>query len=76
MTKDYILIELQLGFDGILGNIVTKLENKTEAQAESAWHSVMANAAISALHKHSVLLLNDQGDIIQKGCYIKEANNE
>ena len=78
-THDYVLIELQKDFDGNLGNIVTALPNKTPDQAKSDWHSVCATAALSSIHKHTVLLLNDQGDIAEKEIYIRErqgGNNE
>ena len=63
----YILIELQTNRDGTVGNIVTAYDELP--QAESAWHSVLAAAAISTLPVHAAVLVNSLGEVVESRCY-------
>ena len=63
----YILIELQTNRDGTVGNLVTAYDNLD--QAESAWHSVLATAAISALPVHAAVIVNNLGEVVESRCY-------
>ena len=63
----YILIELQTNADGTVGNIVTAYDNLD--QAESAWHSVLAAAAISSLPVHAAVLINNRGEVVESRHY-------
>ena len=63
----YILIELQTNRDGTVGNIVTAYDELS--QAESAWHSVLAAAAISTLPVHAAVLINNLGEVVESRCY-------
>lgn len=63
----YIIVELQANADGTVGNIVQTKE--TLASAESVYHSILASAAISAVPKHSAVLLSDEGFPLRHECY-------
>lgn len=63
----YIIIELQANADGTVGNIVQTRE--TLASAESVFHSILAAAAISAVPKHSAVLLSEEGFPLRHECY-------
>ena len=63
----YVVIELQTNSDGTVGNLVTA--HDTRNAAESAYHSVLAAAAISALPKHAAVLLTSDGTLLDSRCY-------
>lgn len=63
----HIVIELQTNEDGTVGTLVTAHE--TRNAAESAYHSVLAAAAISALPQHAAVLLTSEGTLIDSRCY-------
>lgn len=65
--EKYILIELQTNKDGTVGNLVTAYDNLD--QAESAWHSVLAAAAISTLSVHAAVLINNSGEVVESRHY-------
>ena len=62
-NKLFIVIELQRNGNQ-MGNIVTAHETLQDAQHK--FHSVAAAAAISSVEKHSVILLDDDGFIIER----------
>ena len=62
-NKLFIVIELQRNGNQ-MGNIVTAHETLQDAQHK--FHSVAAAAAISSVEKHSVVLLDDDGFIIER----------
>lgn len=63
----YIVIEIQTNADGTVGNLVTA--HDTRNAAESAFHSVLAAAAISNLPMHAAALLASDGSLIDSRCY-------
>lgn len=63
----YVLVELQTMEGGAVANIVTAYD--AENTAKSAYHSVMAAAAVSALPVHSAVLMDNYGRIIMSGSY-------
>ena len=63
----YILVELQTSADGTVGNIVTAYDSRDAA--ESAWHSVLAAAAVSTLPVHAAVLVNARGEVVESRCY-------
>lgn len=63
----YVVIELQTNSDGTVGNLATV--HDTRNAAESAYHSVLAAAAISALPRHAAVLLTSEGTLIDSRCY-------
>ena len=62
-NEKYIVIELQTMPDGAVANIVTS--HNTINAAESAYHSILAAAAISTLPVHSAVLLNNHGLLLE-----------
>lgn len=65
----YIVIELQTT-NGQTSNIVTAYSDL--AQAESAYHSILASAALSNVKYHTALVLNEQGMTIEQRCFEHE----
>ena len=62
----YILVELQTN-GGQTANIVTSFEDRLEAF--SAYHSVLASAAVSSVETHAAVLLDERGNLIQREFY-------
>ena len=62
----YILVELQTT-NGQTANIVTAFADKLAA--ESAYHSVLASAAISQVEIHAATLLDERGNLLQREFY-------
>lgn len=67
----YIVIELQTAANGSVANIVTQYNDLN--QAESAYHMILAAAAISALPEHSATILTNRGQLIATEYYTHEA---
>ena len=63
MNNLYIVIELQKNGDQ-LANIVTS--HNTLADAQYKFHTIAASAAISAIEKHTVILIDDEGFMVNK----------
>lgn len=66
MTK-YLVTEIQTATDGTVSNITTSFDD--QLQAESAYHSVLAAAAISQLKQHTAILYTHRGNMIMSGTY-------
>lgn len=62
----YIVIELQTN-NGQTANIVQTKE--TKEQAMSAFHSIMAAAAISSVEYHAAIVVDRKGQYIARECY-------
>lgn len=62
----YIIIELQTT-GGHTANIVTTKETKDEAM--SAFHSILASAAISKVEYHTAIVVDKKGQYIARECY-------
>lgn len=62
----YIIIELQTT-NGQTANIVQTKETKAEAM--SAYHSILAAAAISAVEYHTAIVMDEQGKYLARECY-------
>ena len=63
----FIVFEIQTNDDNTVGTIVTTYTDQN--QAESAYHTVLASAAVSALPVHSCALLTNEGFLMQSKCY-------
>lgn len=63
----YIVIEIQTNADGTVGNIVQAFDSQD--QAESAYHGVLASAAVSRLPKHAAVIMTDEGYCMEYRCY-------
>lgn len=66
----YLVIEIQTNSDGTVGNIVTAHGDRN--QAESAYHGILAAAAISALPQHAAVMLTSEGTYLASQCYEHE----
>ena len=63
----YIVFEIQTNADQSIGTLVTTYTD--QLQAESAYHQVLASAAVSALPKHSCVLMTEEGFQLRSECY-------
>ena len=63
----YLVIELQTQADGTVSNIVTAYDNRNEA--ESAYHSILASAAVSALPCHAAMIVTNEAHVIAGSRY-------
>lgn len=70
--QTYVVLEIQTNADGTVGNLVTAYEARSSA--ESAFHSVLAAAAISALPTHAAVLMTNEGSVIDSRCYTHEVS--
>lgn len=66
----FIVVELQTMQDGTVANITTAYE--TQNAAESAYHSILAAAAISTLPCHAAVIMSGEGFPIAHACYKHE----
>lgn len=64
----FLVIEIQKG-DSI-ANIVTTYDTINEA--ENKYHTILASAAVSAVPKHSAVMLDENGDFIKSECFEHE----
>ena len=63
----YLVIELQTGSDGVVGNIVTSYDALDAAQ--SHFYSVLAVAVVSTVPIHAAVLMNSYGQVIDTRCF-------
>lgn len=70
----YLVIEIQTNTDGTVGNLVYSYDNRNEA--ESKYHAVLAAAAISALPMHTCDLIQADGILLARQCYVHEQATE
>ena len=63
----YIIIEIQTMPDGNVANIVTVKDTREEA--ESAYHMILAAAAISSLPTHAATILDSAGFTVMNQVY-------
>lgn len=68
----FIIIELQTT-KGQTANIVTTRETKDEAM--SAYHSILAAAAISNVEYHTAVVMDEQGRYLARECYVHLQDN-
>lgn len=62
----YIVIELQTT-QGQTANIVTQKETKDEAM--SAYHMILASAAVSSVEYHTAVVMDEHGRYLARECY-------
>ena len=67
----YIVVEIQTSADGTVGNLVSSYDSRNAA--ESAYHGILAAAAVSALPMHAAVLLTSEGSLIENRYYEHEA---
>ena len=61
----YIVIEIQT--TDTVATIVDAFADRN--QAEQKYHSILSAAAVSAVQKHSAVMLDDRGAFIKAECY-------
>ena len=66
--EKYIVLEIQTNANGTVGNLVTAYDDRNAA--ESAYHSVLAAAALSDLPVHACVLMTNSGYIINAERYV------
>lgn len=71
---NYLVIEIQTNTDGTVGNLVYSYDNRNEA--ESKYHAVLSAAAISALPMHTCDLIQEDGVLLARQCYVHEQGTE
>ena len=63
----FIVVEVQTMQDGTVANITTAYD--TQNAAESAYHTVLAAAAVSALPCHGAIIISGEGFPVAHACY-------
>ena len=64
----FYIIEIQKANDGSVA-MVQPLNKDTRDLAEQAYHTALASAAVSQIAVHSVLMINDIGETINRQTY-------
>lgn len=68
----YIVLEIQKNLDGT-GAIVTPIPVfNSKPEAEACWHSKLAYACTSAVPIHTVILQDDDANVIRRETYLHE----
>lgn len=62
----YIVIELQTNDDQTANIVQTK---DTKEEALSAYHSILAAAAVSSVEYHTALVVDPKGQYLARECY-------
>lgn len=70
----FIVLESQTHTEGTVGTLVSSFEDRNEA--ENAYHTILASAAISELPKHCAFMLTDDGYTIKSEMYTHEEKEE
>lgn len=63
----FIVIELQTSESGQVGNIVTAFP--TIEQAYSKYYTILSAAAVSSVHVHAAVILNNYGELIDSKAF-------
>jgi len=67
MEKKFLVIEIQKTSEGVVSNIVTNYTDKN--QAESAYYTILASAAVSTVAVHTAMIIDDQGALYASRSY-------
>ena len=62
----FLVMEIQKG--STVSNLVYSYETRNEA--ENKYHTILASAALSAVSRHSAVLLTDEGEHIKSECFV------
>lgn len=62
---NYIVMELQT--DTTTATLVNQYDNR--AAAESAYHGILAAAAVSSVPVHAAVLMTEEGFVLRNECY-------
>ena len=66
----YAALEIKQKADGTM--TVDRFVKATREEAEQAFHSILASAAVSSHPIHSAMIINPEGATIKKECYKHE----
>lgn len=66
----YVVIELQTNSDGTVGTLTNAYTNRS--QAEQAYHTILAAAAVSSLPVHAAVMLQNDGLLVHQDAYEHE----
>lgn len=66
----YAALEIKQKADGTM--TVDKFVKETKDEAERAFHSILAGAAVSEHPIHSAMIINPEGVTLKKECYKHE----
>lgn len=67
----YVALEIKLKADGTM--TVDKYVKETRDEAEKAFHSILAVAAVSTHPVHSAMIINPEGATLKRECYKHDA---
>lgn len=67
MDPKYIVVECQTNADGTVSSLISAYD--TRNQAESAYHTVLAAAAISTLPAHAAIISTTEGSVLESRCF-------
>lgn len=70
----YIVIEMQTN-NGTTA-IVPPIAYANRQQAEAAFHTILAAAAVSSVEKHTAVMLDQDGRLVRSECYNHGAEEE
>ena len=66
----YLVIEIQTNADGKIGILTFSYDGRNEA--ESKYHAVLSAAAISTIPMHTCDLIQADGILLARQCYVHE----
>ena len=64
----FIVLEIQTAADGSV-TVLEPLVRSSRAEAESAYHSVLSFAALSAVPMHASVLMTNEGIVLERKAY-------
>ena len=64
----FIVLEIQTAADGSVA-VLEPLVRAARAEAESAYHSVLSCAALSAVPLHAAVLMTNEGVVLERKAY-------
>ena len=62
----YIVVEIQNG------TVLPVIVKETRNEAESAYHTILAAAAISEVAEHTAIMCTSRGVLLESKCYLHE----
>ena len=64
----FIVLEIQTAADGSV-SVLEPVLRPTREEAESAYHSVLSCAALSAVPLHAAVLMTNEGAVLERKAY-------
>lgn len=69
----YLVVEIQKTEDGAVGNLVYAYDSLNAAQ--SKYHAVLSEAAVSGLPSHAAVLMDEAGFCLEHGFFANDKPN-